>query len=250
MAIDRAAGGRYPTLFDIGELELLESEAEQEGETGEVFNEADVAELASRLLDVSNEAEFDRLLGGMISHASQQVGGELRAPLGKALGGLLKSLAKQALPPTRTALGGGASPQAHMLGMELEGLDEVEAEFQCTKQFVRLAGETVRNALESEPLGIPASLKDTRTHVAVVGWRRAMPVRQTPGARPIRVATRRGRAEPGATLDAARGDRLADATPNLAAGTGWLSFSEERPNSARLLARQLEFQPGDLGLGG
>src|ERR1700741_1183874 len=74
MAIDRAAGGRYLSL-DTNELELLESEAELEGETGEVFNEAEVAELASRLLDVINEAELDRLLGGMISHPAEQVGG-------------------------------------------------------------------------------------------------------------------------------------------------------------------------------
>src|SRR5882757_9516871 len=130
MAINHAAGGRHPTLFDTGELELLESEAEQDGETGEIFNEADVAELASRLLDISNEAEFDRLLGGMISHAARQLGGELSAPLGQALGGLLKSLAKQALPPPGTPLGGGVAPHAHMLRMELEGLCEVEAEFE------------------------------------------------------------------------------------------------------------------------
>ena len=74
------ASGRYSSLFDTGELEILEGEAEQQGETGEVFDEADVEELASRLLDVGNEAEFDRLLGGMISHAAQQVGGELSAP--------------------------------------------------------------------------------------------------------------------------------------------------------------------------
>src|ERR1700759_5189352 len=47
----------------------------------------------------------------------------------------------------------------------------------------------------------------------VVGWRRAVPVRQATGARPIRVAARRGghsRPDPSATLDAARRDRLAD----------------------------------------
>jgi hypothetical protein len=182
MAIDRAAGGRYPALFDTSELELLESEAEQEGETGEVFDEADVAELASRLLDVSNEAEFDRLLGGMISHAAQQVGGELSAPLGQALGGLLKSLAKQALPPTETALGGGVAPQAHMLGTELEGLGEAEAEFECAKQFVRLAGETVRNAVESAPLGIPAHVAEAAVTTAAKVYAPALPISSAPTA--------------------------------------------------------------------
>jgi hypothetical protein len=171
-------------LFDTSELELLESEAEQAGDTGEVFDEADVAELASRLLDVSNEAEFDRLLGGMITHAAQQVGGELSAPLGQALGGLLKSLAKQALPPTGTALGGGAAPQAHMLGMELEGLGEVEAEFECAKQFVRLAGETVRNAVESEPLGIPAHVAEAAVTTAAKVYAPALPISPAPTAAP------------------------------------------------------------------
>ena len=95
----------YPTPFDAGELELVENEAEQQGETGEVLKQAVVDELASRLLEVRNEAEFDQLLGGMLSHAAQQVGGKLSAPLGRAVGGLLKSLAKQALPPAGTALG-------------------------------------------------------------------------------------------------------------------------------------------------
>ena len=57
MAIDRAAGGRYLSL-DTNELELLESEAELEGETGEVFNEAEVAELASRFHVQSSHAEW------------------------------------------------------------------------------------------------------------------------------------------------------------------------------------------------
>jgi hypothetical protein len=182
MAIDRAAGGRYSSLFDTGELEILEGEAEQQGETGEVFDEADVEELASRLLDVGNEAEFDRLLGGMISHAAQQVGEELSAPLGRAVGGLLKSLAKQALPPAGTTLGGGASSPAHMLGMELEGLGEVEADFECAKQFVRLAGEAVRNAVESEPLGIPAHVAEAAVTTAAKVYAPALPISPAPSA--------------------------------------------------------------------
>lgn len=71
METDRAIGWEYPTLLASGELELLESEAEPEGETGEVFSEADVAKLASRLLKVSDEVELDQLLGGTLSHAAQ-----------------------------------------------------------------------------------------------------------------------------------------------------------------------------------
>src|SRR5580704_17461261 len=48
----------------------------------------------------------------------------------------------------------------------------------------------------------------------VVGWRWPVPVRQAAGARAIRLAAcrgGRGGPEPGAIVDAARGDRLADA---------------------------------------
>jgi hypothetical protein len=181
MAIDHAIGG-YSAFFDTGELELLEAEAEQEGDTGEVFDEADVAELASRLLDVGNETEFDALLAGTMSHAAQQLGGELSAPLGQAVGGLLKSLAKQALPPAGSGLGGGSSQQPNMLGMELEGLGEAEAEFECAKQFVRLTGETVRNAIESEPLGAPAHVAHAAVTTAAKVYAPALAIAPSPAA--------------------------------------------------------------------
>jgi hypothetical protein len=180
MATDRAATGSHPLLFDTNELEILASEAEQQGGTGEVFDEADVAELASRLLEVGNEAEFDRLLAGMMSHAAQQLGGELSAPLGQAVGGLLKSLAKQALPPARSGLGGGSSQHPNMLGMELEGLGEAEAEFECAKRFVRLAGESVRNAIESEPLGAPAHVAHAAVTTAAKVYAPALAISSTP----------------------------------------------------------------------
>jgi Transposase len=65
------------------------------------------------------------------------------------------------------------------------------------------------------------SRKTGRSGQAVVmGWRWPLPVRQAAGAGSIRLATRRGGrggAEPGATVDAARGDRLADAATDVAA---------------------------------
>ena len=169
-------------LFGSDELEILASEAEQQGDTGEVFDEADVAELASRLLEVGNEAEFDRLLAGTISHAAQQLGGALSAPLGQAVGGLLKSLAKQALPLAGSGLDGGPSPHPNMLGMELEGLGEAEAEFECAKQFVRLTGETVRNAIESEPLGAPAHVAHAAVTTAAKVYAPAVAIASAPAA--------------------------------------------------------------------
>ena len=161
MAVYHGAYQGDSPISEIGEAGPLDGEGEQQGETGAVFDEADVAGLASRLLDTKSEAEFDKLLGGVLSHAAQQLSEPLTAPLGRAVGGLLKNLAKQTLPPTGIILGGGAALQrAAMLGLEHEGLEVGEAEFESTKQFIRLAGETVRNALESAPLGYPAHVAE------------------------------------------------------------------------------------------
>jgi hypothetical protein len=186
MTINRTVGGEHPALRDAGEVELLEREAEQEGETGGVFNEEEVDELASLLLDVRNEGEFDRLLGGLLSHAAQQVGGKLSVPLGQAVGGLLKSLAKQAVSPPAKIFDISPAPQTKTLGMELEGLDEVEAEFECAKQFVRLAGEAARNALESEEFGIPQHVAEAAVSTAAKVYAPAVPISQASPSVPQR----------------------------------------------------------------
>src|SRR5438874_1080244 len=62
----------------------------------------------------------------------------------------------------------------------------------------------------------------------VVGWRRAVPVRQAAGARTIRLAACRGGysgADAGAAINAARRDRLADAATNVAARAGRMSVA-------------------------
>src|SRR5271168_3643755 len=79
------------------------------GETewgGEVFSETEATELASELLEVTNEAELDRFLGDLISKAGKAFGSFIRSPIGKSLGGWLKGAAKQALPLAGGALGG------------------------------------------------------------------------------------------------------------------------------------------------
>ena len=71
----------------------------------------------------------------------------------------------------------------------------------------------------------------------MVGWRWVVPVCQTPGARTIRVAAGRGGrggAESSTTVDAARGDRLADAAANLAARAGRLIFDLAKAAANRL----------------
>jgi hypothetical protein len=112
---------------------------------GEVLEEAEVMEIASRLLDARSDTERDHLLGATLTLAANRAGGALSAPVGRALGGLLKSVA-------RHGLNGVVPGQA--LGLELEGLDAHEQEFEATARFVRLAGEAARHAVE-ENLSAP-----------------------------------------------------------------------------------------------
>src|SRR5271165_2889748 len=65
--------------FEAEQFEFLESEAPT-GETGELFGETEQMELASELLEVTNEAELDRFLGDLIQRAGQAVGKFIRSP--------------------------------------------------------------------------------------------------------------------------------------------------------------------------
>ena len=152
-------------------FEYLQGEQESAGETGsEVFGESELMELAAELLEVTNEQELDHFLGDLIKKAGNAVGTFVRSPIGRAIGGVLKSAAKTALPIAGGALGafvGGplgakignslGSMAGQALGLELEGLSQEDREFEATKQFVKFAGETVKNALSAPPNIDPAT---------------------------------------------------------------------------------------------
>ena len=152
----------------FGEYEAGEAETYGEAETG-VFSPAQEMELASELLEVSDEAELDRFIGSLIRKAGSAVGKFVKSPIGRAVGGVLKSAAKQVLPMAGGALGafvggplgakigsGLASAAGQALGLELEGLSQEDREFEAAKQFVRFAGDTVKNAVSAPP-ATPAS---------------------------------------------------------------------------------------------
>jgi hypothetical protein len=142
-------------------FEFSSSEQEYEGESGGgVFNESQEMELAAELLEVTNEQELDRFLGDLIKKAGSAVGQFVSSPVGKAIGGVLKTAAKTALPIAGGALGayvggplgarigsGLASMAGQALGLELEGLSQEDREFQSARQFVRWAGDTAKNTL-------------------------------------------------------------------------------------------------------
>jgi hypothetical protein len=142
-------------------FEFPQSEYDSARESGAgVFSEHEEMELAAQLLEVNNEEELDRFLGDLIKRAGSAVGKFVKSPVGQAIGGVLKTVAKKALPIAGGALGawvggplgakigsGLASMAGQALGLELEGLSQEDREFEATKQFIRFAGETAKNAL-------------------------------------------------------------------------------------------------------
>lgn len=151
---------------------------EWSGESGEVFGEAEVLELASELLEVTNEAELNHFLGGFIRKAASAVGSAIKSPVGQALGGVLKDAAKKALPIVGGAVGrhfGGdtgakwgeriGSGAGTMLGLETEGLSHEDESFELAKQYVRFAADAVKNASTATGTN-PASIVQQATNQA------------------------------------------------------------------------------------
>jgi peptidoglycan hydrolase-like protein with peptidoglycan-binding domain len=166
--IMRSADGMFPEYNP--EMEAFEGEqfAYEAPWSGEIFSEAELMELAAGLLEVSDEAELDLFLGGLIKKAGQAIGQVVKSPVGKAIGGVLKGVAKQALPIAGAAVGtyfggplgakvgsGLASMAGKALGLELEGLSLEDQEFEGAKQFVKFAAETVKNAVAAPPTADP-----------------------------------------------------------------------------------------------
>jgi uncharacterized protein (DUF697 family) len=174
-----------------GELEHdgqeFEAEFEHDGQiAGEagVFSEADEMELASELLEITSEAELDQFLGKLIRRAAGAVRSIARSPLGRQLGGVLKGVARKALPIAGSALGGFfggpagaaiggrlASGAGSLFGLELESMSQEDREFETARGFVRFAGDTVRRAASAR--GMPPAV--AARHAVVHAARRHAP---------------------------------------------------------------------------
>ena len=112
----------------------------------DALTETEALELAARMLDAQDEAAFDHLLATAMTHAAARSGVILSPELGRALGGMLKKIARRCLSDPV-----GASA----LGLELEGLNELESEFETNLRLVRLTGEAARQAAEEFFLETP-----------------------------------------------------------------------------------------------
>jgi hypothetical protein len=146
-----------------GEMESFEYPA-----SGSVFNENEVMEMAQEALELESEADLENFLGDLISKASHAIGKFIKSPVGQALGGVLKSAAKQLLPMAGQALGGMFGAPGQAIGGQLAtaaggalGLNEAEAEerdFEAAQTLVRLAGDAVKNAAIAPPGAHPQAV--------------------------------------------------------------------------------------------
>ncbi|MDQ1918886.1 hypothetical protein [Massilia pseudoviolaceinigra] len=138
------------------ELEMLEFEAPGP------FGEQEEIALAMELMSVASEEELEQFLGKMFKGIWKGVKkvGSVIGKVAKPLGGMLKGLAKTALPFVGKALGsfipipgvgtaiGGAlgGALAKALEMETAGLDGEERELEMARRFVRIAGSAAQQA--------------------------------------------------------------------------------------------------------
>ena len=168
------------------EVEFGESEGEYESESGEYeggalegsvippelespLTEMQEMELASELLELTGEQDFEQFLSDVFSAVGQAAGNFIRSDTGQALGGILKdslsTAAKQALPVVGRAIGdvaGGygdigaqaGSAVGSLLGLELEGLSAEDREFETARQLVRFAGSAASQAAAA-PRNVP-----------------------------------------------------------------------------------------------
>jgi hypothetical protein len=156
----------YAQEYESGETEQFLGDilgAITGGELEAPLNESQELELASELLEVSNEQELEQFLGNVFSTVGNTVGQFVRSDTGRALGGILKNAARQALPvvgralgdwvaPGRGAAGASLAQQAgSLLGLELEGLSPQDQEFEAARQFVRFAGAATKHAAAAPP---------------------------------------------------------------------------------------------------
>lgn len=168
--IDRTFMDYNPETEAFEQEQFEYAESESSFESGEIFGETELLELASELLEVSNDSELNHFLGGLIGKASKALGSAIKSPLGQALGGILKSAARKALPMVGSAIGGqlGGSDGARLggqlaagagrvFGLETEGLSHEDEAFEVAKQYVRFAGAAVKNATAA-PAGDPQAV--------------------------------------------------------------------------------------------
>ncbi len=152
------------------------------------FGQAQEMALAMELMSLSSEAELEQFLGNMFKGVwggLKKVGsavGKVAAPLG----GVLKGLAKTALPFVGGALGsfipipgvgtalGTAlgSAVGNALEREFSGMELDQREFEAARRFVRLAGTAAQLAAQD---GMPADPNAAARTAVLIALRQHVP---------------------------------------------------------------------------
>jgi hypothetical protein len=169
--------------FETGEF-TFENQELPGGTFGEgPFNENEMNELATELMMVQSEEELEQFLGSLIKKAGRAVGSFVKGPIGSALGGVLKTVAKKALPFAGGALGslipipgvgtmiGRAAGSALAGALETENLEGEEQEMEVARRFVQIAGTAAQQAASAPPNMNPqaAAMRAVRTAMQQTG---------------------------------------------------------------------------------
>lgn len=166
--------------FEASDHEAFGNEEFESDETYEMYESDEMEtssdetlefELASEMLEITNEYELDQFLGKALRRASQLARKGLSSQLGSSLGSILKPLAKAALPQLTalagTAIGGPlggmvakrlSSAAGNLFGLELEGLSNEDREFEVARRFVNLTKESTKQALNANPAANPRAV--------------------------------------------------------------------------------------------
>ena len=168
--------GEFETGY-AGEMEMdMEMEMEMEAGgygyqagygagDGEYGGQIDEVDLAAELLSVTNEAEMDQFIGRLLRTVGRGVRSFARSPVGRAIGGAVRQVARTALPVVGGALGsmipipgvgtalGTAAGKALSKALEMEtaGLPPEDREFEVATRIVRLADQAARVAAQAPP---------------------------------------------------------------------------------------------------
>jgi peptidoglycan hydrolase-like protein with peptidoglycan-binding domain len=130
----------------------------------ETLNEMEEIAQAAELSAINSEQELDQFLGDLIHDAGKAVTGFVYSPAGQAVGGILKSAAKQMLPGVGAALGGYvggpagaqigsqlASGAGQIFGLEVGETGEGESDFETARNFVKFARHAAKRAAKADP---------------------------------------------------------------------------------------------------
>ena len=170
---------------ESGTFEFAQPETGWEGGQYEgMFGTDRETALVSELLEATTDEELDEFLGKLARGVIRGASSFVKSPIGKALGGVLKNVAKTALPMVGGALGsmvlpGVGTALGSKLGSlagnlleeeEVAALGEAQAQEEAARRFIRFAGASYRN-LARTPRSVPppvavraASLSAARTY--------------------------------------------------------------------------------------